>query len=133
MTSQTSTSHFTRGNDLKFFINGRFLTHKLTGVERYAAEIVKAIDGLLVSNQCPASLRGAEWHLLVPPDANETIALKQIALRKIGRLSGHAWDQIDLARAAAGGRLISLANSGPVLHRDQIVVIHDAAAITRFS
>src|SRR5205807_284536 len=68
---------------------------------------------------------------LVPPDAQPMPVLKKIAVRRIGRLSGHAWDQLDLARAAAGGRLISLANSGPVLHRDHIVVIHDAQVFRR--
>lgn len=131
MTAQTSTNRSAARGDLKFFINGRFLSQKLTGVQRYAAEIVKAIDALLASNQFPASLHGAEWQLLAPPDADQTIALDRIKLRKVGRLSGHAWDQIDLARAAAPGRLLSLANSGPVLHSDQIVVIHDAQVFRR--
>lgn len=116
---------------MNLFINGRFLSQKLTGVQRYAAEMVKAIDALLASNQSPASLRQANWELLVPSEASEAIDLKRIKVRKIGRLSGHAWDQIELARAAAGGRLISLANSGPVLHRDHIVVIHDAQVFRR--
>ncbi|WP_312015534.1 glycosyltransferase family 1 protein [Bradyrhizobium manausense] len=120
-----------RNGETKFFINGRFLSHKITGVERYAAEIVRAIDGLLAKDQLPAPLSAATWHLLAPPNASETIALERIKVRKIGRLSGHAWDQIDLARAAASGRLISLANSGPVLHSDQIVVIHDAQVFRR--
>ncbi len=131
MTAQTSTKGARRGSALKFFINGRFLSQSLTGVQRYAAEIAKAVDRLLASEQYPAQLRGAEWQLLVPPDANQTITFDRIKVRTVGRLSGHAWDQIDLARAAAGGRLISLANSGPVLHRDQIVVIHDAQVFRR--
>ena len=116
---------------MKLFINGRFLSQKLTGVQRYAAEMVKAIDSLLESDRCPVVLRDADWQLLVPTDASETIGLDRINFRKIGRLKGHAWDQIDLARAAAGGRLISLANAGPVLHADQIVVIHDAQVFRR--
>jgi glycosyltransferase involved in cell wall biosynthesis len=116
---------------LKYFINGRFLSQQLTGVQRYAAEIVRAIDGLLASDQLPAPLCHAEWQLLAPPDAVETLPLKRIKIRKTGRLRGHAWDQLDLARAAIGGRLISLANSGPVLHPDQIVVIHDAQVFRR--
>jgi glycosyltransferase involved in cell wall biosynthesis len=120
-----------RGSQLKFFINGRFLSQKLTGVQRYAAEMVKAIDVLLASEQTPASLRNAEWQLLTPADASETLHLDRIKIRAVGRLHGHAWDQIDLARAAAGGRLISLANSGPVFHRDQIVVLHDAQVFRR--
>lgn len=120
-----------RGSQLRFFINGRFLSQKLTGVQRYAAEMVKAIDVLLASEQTPASLRNADWQLLKPADASEELHLDRIKIRAVGRLHGHAWDQIDLARAAAGGRLISLANSGPVLHRDHIVVIHDAQVFRR--
>lgn len=119
------------GSQLKFFINGRFLSQKLTGVQRYAAEIVKAIDAQLASEQTPASLRNADWQLLTPVDASEDLHLERIKIRTVGRLRGHAWDQIDLARAAAGGRLISLANSGPVFHRDHIVVIHDAQVFRR--
>lgn len=119
------------GSQLKFFINGRFLSQKLTGVQRYAAEMVKAIDVLLASEQTPAPLRNAEWQLLTPADASETLHLDRIKIRAVGRLHGHAWDQIDLARAAAGGRLISLANSGPVFHRDHIVVLHDAQVFRR--
>ncbi|WP_245286086.1 MULTISPECIES: hypothetical protein [Bradyrhizobium] len=116
---------------MKHFINGRFLSQKLTGVQRYAAELVKAIDALLASDQSPAALKGAEWQLLVPSETSEAIKLTRIKVHKIGRLSGHAWDQIELARAAAGGRLISLANAGPVFHRDHIVVIHDAQVFRR--
>lgn len=119
------------GSQLKFFINGRFLSQKLTGVQRYAAEIVKAIDAQLASEQTPASLRNADWQLLTPADASEQLQLQRIKVRTVGRLRGHAWDQIELARAAAGSRLISLANAGPVFHRDHIVVIHDAQVFRR--
>lgn len=131
MIAQTTNGHARGGKGMTFFINGRFLSQKLTGVQRYAAEIVRALDRLLVSGQYPDQLHGAEWQLLVPPDAHDTMTFDKIKLRTTGRLSGHAWDQIDLARAAAKGRLISLANSGPVLHRDHIVVIHDAQVFRR--
>lgn len=117
--------------ELKIFINGRFLSQKLTGVERYAAEMVKAIDTLLDSSQAPSSLARAEWELLAPSNASDAINLKRIRMRKVGRFRGHAWDQLDLARAAAGGHLISLANSGPVFHRNHLVVIHDAQVFRR--
>src|SRR4051812_35317467 len=93
--------------------------------------MVKATDRLLSSGQAPTALLGAEWQLLTPGDVNVSLDLDRIEIRKIGRRSGHLWDQIDLARAAAGGRLVSLANSGPVLHSDQIVVIHDAQVFRR--
>jgi glycosyltransferase involved in cell wall biosynthesis len=111
---------------LKIFINGRFLSQSMTGVQRYAAEMVKAVDRLLASGDAPPALLDATWQVLAPPDANLSLDLQRIEVRKIGQRTGHPWDQIDLARAAAGGRLISLANSGPVLHSQHIVVIHDA-------
>ena len=116
---------------MKFFINGRFLSQRLTGVERYAAEMVKAIDALLASKQSPASLQNADWELLAPKNAHEGLHLKRINLRTVGSLRGHAWDQIDLARASAGGALISLSNSGPVFHPHHLVVIHDAQVFRR--
>ena len=131
MTIQTSRRSLPNTTNPKISINGRFLSQALTGVQRYAAEIVKAIDHALASGRFPARLHDCEWQLLIPPDVCEVLHLEKIKVRKIGRLSGHAWDQVDLARAAAGGRLISLANSGPVLHRDQIVVIHDAQVFRR--
>ncbi|WP_426610883.1 glycosyltransferase family 4 protein [Bradyrhizobium sp. McL0616] len=116
---------------MKLSINGRFLSQSLTGVQRYAAEIVKAMDRLLTSGQAPQQLLAAEWQILVPPTAQALAGLRRIQVKQVGTLQGHAWDQIDLARAAAGTRLVSLANSGPVLHRDHLVVIHDAQVFKR--
>ncbi|TWI60360.1 glycosyltransferase involved in cell wall biosynthesis [Bradyrhizobium huanghuaihaiense] len=116
---------------LKLSINGRFLSQSLTGVQRYAAEIVKAMDRLLASGEAPRQLVDAEWQILAPPNAQTLPGLRRIKIKQVGSLQGHAWDQIDLARAAAGTRLISLANSGPVLHRDHLVVIHDAQVFRR--
>lgn len=116
---------------MKIFINGRFLSQDLTGVQRYAAEIVKAMDHLLATGQAPISLREAEWQLVTPAKTKAAIELHHIGTRKIGGLNGHAWDQIDLARATISGRLISLANSGPVFHPDHLVVVHDAQVFRR--
>lgn len=116
---------------LKLSINGRFLSQSLTGVQRYAAEMVKAMDCLLASGEAPRQLLDAEWQILAPPNAQTLPGLRRITIKPIGSLQGHAWDQVDLARAAAGSRLVSLANSGPVLHRDHLVVIHDAQVFRR--
>jgi glycosyltransferase involved in cell wall biosynthesis len=116
---------------LKIFINGRFLSQSITGVQRYAAEMVKAMDHLLASGEAPQPLLKAEWRILAPPNATAAIDLNFIQTSKVGRQTGHAWDQVDLARAAWDGRLISLANSGPVVHRNQLVVIHDAQVFRR--
>lgn len=116
---------------MKIFINGRFLSQALTGVQRYAAEIVTAIDHLLVTNGAPEHLLRAQWELLAPPDAELSLSLDAITTRRTGRRHGHPWDQIDLLRAASGGMLISLANAGPVLHPDHLAVLHDAQVFRR--
>ncbi len=116
---------------MKISINGRFLSQSLTGVQRYAAELVKAMDRLLASGEAPPQLLDADWQILAPPNAQTLAGLRRMHVKQIGTLKGHAWDQIDLARAAAGTRLVSLANSGPVLHRDHLVVLHDAQVFRR--
>lgn len=110
----------------EIFINGRFLSQSLTGVQRYAAELVTALDAAIGAGELPAPLANTRFTLLIPPDASASLPLQRIAVRRVGRLRGHAWDQIDLAWAARSGRLVSLANSGPVLHRRHLVVLHDA-------
>lgn len=105
------------------FINGRFLTQPMSGVQRYAAEIVTALDAELTAGRLPDDRR---W-TLVMPDAADPLPLRAVATRRLGRWSDHRWDQWTLARATHDGRLLSLASSGPVLHRDHLVVVHDAA------
>lgn len=111
---------------MDIFINGRFLSQSLSGVQRYAAEMVKSIDRLARSDEIPRSIQGAQWKLLVPRNSLASLDLRNIGVLKVGTRTGHAWDQVDLARAARGSPLISLANSGPVFHGNQRVVIHDA-------
>jgi glycosyltransferase involved in cell wall biosynthesis len=100
-------------------INGRFVTQRMTGVQRYAREIVAALDELLAEN------RGVVVRLLVPPGAEETLRLSQIKVCGTGFGSGHFWDQMVLP-FYGGPRIVSFGNFGPVLARKHIVCIHDA-------
>ena len=106
-------------------INGRFLAQPLTGVQRYALETVRALDGLIAGQADFA--RGLEVELVLPPDAVHSPALRAIGMRTVGRGGGHAWEQTALPRAVAGG-LLSLCNTGPLSVRKQIVCIHDTNA-----
>jgi glycosyltransferase involved in cell wall biosynthesis len=109
---------------LPIFINGRFLSQPLTGVQRYANEIVRSLDELLSEDEAP---RGrATVTLLAPPNALQTPKLKIIAVQKVGAFGGHLWDQTFLPFAARSGYLLSLANTGPVWSRRHLVVLHDA-------
>lgn len=103
------------------FINGRFLTQPLSGVQRYAEEVVRALDALVGEGALPL-----RYVLLTPPGARDP-GLRHIAVREHGRHHGHLWDQLDFARAACRGVALCLAMTGPVALRRQVVVIHDAA------
>ncbi|MEG8037853.1 glycosyltransferase family 1 protein [Sphingomonas sp. LR60] len=103
------------------FINGRFLTQPVSGVQRYAQEIVTALDALAGEGALPA-----RYVLLAPPGARK-LPLRHIETRTIGTRAGHYWDQVDYARAASAGVALCLAMTGPVALRRQVVVIHDAA------
>ncbi|HZT48285.1 MAG TPA: glycosyltransferase family 1 protein, partial [Hyphomicrobiaceae bacterium] len=107
----------------RWSINGRFVTQPLTGVQRYAREIVTALDHWLAEAHPLA--RGLSVELLVPPSAaGDLPRLEAIRVRSVGRLRGHAWEQVELPAHARGG-LLSLCNTGPLLARRQIVCLHD--------
>jgi len=104
-------------------INGRFLTQRMTGVQRYAHEIVAALDEILAQEADSPSLTA--MRLIVPPAVRKPPALSKIAVRRSGFGSGHAWDQFVLPFHAGCG-VLSLGNFGPIVARNHIVCIHDA-------
>jgi glycosyltransferase involved in cell wall biosynthesis len=106
----------------RWSINGRFVTQSITGVQRYAQEIVRALDRLLCEDHRLA--RGLEVQLLVPPDGTDDLDLRAIRLKSVGRVKGHLWEQTVLPRHVRGG-LVSLCNTGPLAARKHIVCIHD--------
>jgi glycosyltransferase involved in cell wall biosynthesis len=98
------------------YVNGRFLTQKFSGVQRFATEVTLALH----------SLR-ADVEILVPP---AQIAAPIAGSVTVGRLHGQGWEQLELPRRAADGLLLNLGNTAPLLGRRQIVVIHDAGVFT---
>ncbi|WP_046866123.1 glycosyltransferase family 4 protein [Microvirga massiliensis] len=103
-------------------INGRFLTQKLTGVQRYGREIVRALDDL-VRDGHPLT-RDLRLELLVPGITAALPELSSIPIRRTGGLKGHLWEQIALPLYAKGG-VLSLCNTSTVFRSKQIVCIHD--------
>ena len=65
-------------------INGRFLTQRASGVQRFATEAIKAIDVLLERDY--AALKG-RIELVAPRKARD-FPLKNIPLRRAGFFSG---------------------------------------------
>lgn len=108
---------------LTWAINGRYVTQRMTGVQRYAYEIVASLDEIFLNDGDVARRLG--FQLVVPPGADVKPALSQIEVRRTKVGSGHAWDQFVLPWYATSG-VLSLGNFGPVTARNHIVCIHDA-------
>jgi glycosyltransferase involved in cell wall biosynthesis len=102
------------------FLNGRFMSQSITGVQRAATELVCGLDALLGEAGGPAVT------LLLPHGDVGRLTLQHIGVERSGRLRGHLWEQTELPRRAAGGLLVSLCNLGPLNYRPQIVMIHDS-------
>jgi glycosyltransferase involved in cell wall biosynthesis len=104
-------------------INGRFLTQKILGVQRFAIETVEAIDALLDTDRYRALKGRIE---IAAPKAARDFVLKNIRLRRAGFSSGYLWEQLELPLISRGRLLLNLCMLGPLLTRHQLVVVHDA-------
>ncbi len=103
------------------FINGRFLTKTVTGVQRYARELLRAMDAML------APAQDVRCICLAPLEKLENPGWKNIEIRPVGLNKGNLWEQVDLPFHARGGLLFSPANIGPFYYRNQVVTLHDAS------
>lgn len=74
---------------MNFFINGKILFRKVTGVERYAIEIIKEIDKIN---------KNLNLFIVIPKDYDEHVLnFKNIKILKIGNIpNGFWWDQFTL-------------------------------------
>jgi glycosyltransferase involved in cell wall biosynthesis len=104
-------------------INGRFLTQRMTGVQRYAHEIVTALDEILSDRGDLGCL--PELRLVLPPGVAVKPRFAKIGTCRTNFGAGHVWDQFVLPLYAGSG-VLSLGNFGPMLARNHIVCIHDA-------
>ena len=98
---------------MKLSINGRFLLQDVTGVQRVAIEFVRTLDDMLSKGSFP-DLEVTIW----TPQAGRLVTdlpLKSILLRRAGRFSGHAWEQVELPRLAGQSALLCLGNTAPAL------------------
>lgn len=109
---------------MKIYINGRFLTQRITGVQRYALEMTKALDSLISDDK---SLQKQEYILIAPNDVLYNIELKNMSFIQRGVLKGHLWEQLELPIYSRDGFLMNFCNCAPLLKRNQTVTIHDAA------
>jgi len=103
--------------EYSFLINGRFLSQKLTGVHRYAFEMCCALHEI-----------GCKFLVLAPQNILDDYHYS-FEVKKIGKLTSHMWEQIELPLYANKHHkktiLISLTGLGSYLHKNNICTIHD--------
>ena len=101
----------------KIIVNGRFMIHKVTGVERYARELLTSLDKIA---------KPGEIELVLPPGAFDVPEYKNVKVVNTGRLSNRMWEHISFPLYVKRRRGISLnlCNVAPLTSPD-IVCIHD--------
>lgn len=102
---------------MKIIVNGRFLIHRVTGVERYAREILNELDKIISTG---------EMELAVPKEAEMIPNYQNIKVVKVGVFHNRLWEHISFPRYVKKKRGISLnlCNVAP-LSNPGIVCIHD--------
>lgn len=98
-------------------INGKFLSQKVTGVQRYAREIISETDKICA---------GQDIVILTDKNAVDIPELKNIRVVRAGHLAGNLWEQITLPLYAKKHKAlcVNLCNMAPILAPD-VVVVHD--------
>jgi glycosyltransferase involved in cell wall biosynthesis len=90
------------------YLNARSAGQRITGVGRVAAEVSARLLSLIA--------------------ADERLDARVLAPRTARSLHAAVlWEQLVLPLRAGGGFLVSLANTGPLVLRRQLVVVHDAS------
>lgn len=111
------------------YINARFLTRSITGIERYSTELLKHLDSLIDSGAIDS--KQFSFVMLAPKNIKYELKFKYIPLKRVGNLTGHLWEQIELPLYTRDGLLFTPSNAAPILKRQQVVTIHDATFFAR--
>jgi glycosyltransferase involved in cell wall biosynthesis len=113
----------------KIYINGRFLTQSISGVQRYAYEFKKTLDELI--SQDDSFMADYQFEILAPKNLNPIYKLdfKNITLRRLGLSTGHLWEQFELPFFCHNGLLFCPGNTSPLVHiisrKKTVVTVHD--------
>lgn len=101
----------------KVIINGRFLIHRVTGVERYAKEILNELDKII---------RPGEFELAIPSNVIEIPKYNNINVVKVGKLNNRLWEHISfpIYVERENGISLNLCNVAPLI-KPGITCIHD--------
>lgn len=101
-------------------VNARFLTQKITGVQRFAIEISLELKKILKENVL----------FISPCNIEQKEYAKILGVTVVGKHKGHVWEQWDLPlylNEIGKPLLLNLANTAPLIYKNKISTIHDVA------
>jgi len=104
------------------YVNARFLTQPITGVQRYGIEV-----SLLLK-----AIYGEQIEFLSPSNIIHREIAQKLHVRIVGKHTGHLWEQLDLLhylKVRGNPLLLCLGNTAPLWYRNKIVTIHDITFI----
>jgi glycosyltransferase involved in cell wall biosynthesis len=104
---------------MKIFVNARFLTQPVSGVQRYGIECSRQIKKLL-----------PDTVFLAPKNILHYDIAEELDTDIIGKNTGHLWEQADLPfYLLRNGKppLFSPANTAPLLYGNNYFTLHDLA------
>jgi glycosyltransferase involved in cell wall biosynthesis len=99
------------------YVNGKFLSQKMSGVQRYASEICRYLES-------PVTIIAAA------DQQNSTVYKLEKPLEQLGSKAGIPWEQVQLPlklRYAGKPLLINLCNVAPLYYQNKITCLHDIA------
>ena len=107
------------------YINGKFLSQTITGVQRYALELLKELDKLITEGIVDFNYRII---IVTPASKSENFSdFKSIELLVSPCNSLHFWEQVVLPWKTRNSLLINLSGSAPLFKFNQLCTFHDAA------
>jgi len=105
---------------MTIFVNARFLTQSMTGVQRFAIEVCLQLKHHFGDNLVFVS----------PDNIVQAEYAKRLGVVTIGTHEGHLWEQWDLPRYLrknGNPLLLCLCNTAPLFYENKVVTVHDVA------
>lgn len=101
-----------------YAINGKFAGERITGMQRYAYEVVRELDKIVLPG---------EFVIVVPDDATNLPELQTIEVVGLGGEAGIPWEQRTLAQwlSKSGLPCMNLLNTVPLGYPRGLLVVHD--------
>jgi glycosyltransferase involved in cell wall biosynthesis len=109
----------------RVLINGRFLGQRVTGVQRFARELLRHMDAVLVEH--PGLRERLDVTVLTPRGTPAPFPMAAIRIRELGSFQGHLWEQLELGRGVGSDLLLNLCNTAPLTVRNMVSTIYDAS------